>query len=230
MYSENGINQEIRQKILSKYCDYYEVSNNYYWELEDNGTFKWGINLEIVYGNLLEFINKIAKVIENFESYNGFTTCFWDNILNSEILFDEKDVFAKTKKRFQVPYPKNLKENIVKRNMALLSDSIVSYDKQIIKSVYRKDYVNINNRLTAFFASYFDIIFVINELIHPGEKPTMEICKYKCKILPNDFDKNVNKLINNGNNEIEIIETVNNIILELKRIVKYWTKAKLYFA
>ena len=49
----------------------------------------------------------------------------------------------------------------------------------------------------------------------------MEICKYKCKILPNDFDKNVNKLINNGNNEIEIIETVNNIILELKRIVKY---------
>ena len=98
VYSENGINKEIRQKIISKYCDYYEVSNNY-WELEDNGTFKWGKNLDIVYRNLLEFINKIAKVVENFESYNGFTTCFWHNILNSEVLFDEKGVFCKDKRK-----------------------------------------------------------------------------------------------------------------------------------
>jgi len=219
VYSENGINKEIRQKIISKYCDYYEIDNTY-WEQEDNGIFKWGINVDIIYRNLSEFINKIANVVEKYESYNGFTTCFWHNILNSEIYFDKNDIFAKAKNRFQVPYPKKLKENIVKRNMTLLTGSIISYDTQITKSVYRKDHVNINNRLSAFFASYFDIIFAINELPHPGEKRIIEICLNKCNILPNDFEQNVNELLKNMKNETTIIETVHKVILELKEVIK----------
>ncbi|MCL2311472.1 MAG: DUF4037 domain-containing protein [Firmicutes bacterium] len=220
IYSENGINRDTRQEILSKYSDYYELSNNY-WELEDNGLFKWGIYFDLIYRNLLDITKKIENVVENYQCHNGFTTCLWHNILNAEIIFDKNEIYTKMKKRFQVPYPKKLKENIIKRNMALLTNSIISYDKQISKSAYRKDYVNINNRLSAFFASYFDIIFAINELTHPGEKRIMEICNSNCKILPNGFEQNVNKLINNANNEIKIIETVNNVILELQKIVEY---------
>jgi hypothetical protein len=93
-----------------------------------------------------------------------------------------------------------------------------SYDKQIIISVYRKDYVNINNRISAFLASYFDIIFSINELTNPGEKRLVEICIDNCKILPNYFEENIKKLLQN-NNENQIVKHINDIICELKNIL-----------
>ena len=137
IYLENKLNLDIRQKILSKYSTHYEINNNY-WELEDNGIFKSGTNFDIIYRNLHEFETRIADVVEKHESYNGFTTCLWHNLLNSEILFDKNDIFAKVKKRFQIPYPKELIVNIIKRNMGLLSYSIISYDKQIWKSAIEK--------------------------------------------------------------------------------------------
>ena len=188
--------------------------------MEDNGQLNCGINFDLVYRNLRQFENIVADVVENNNSYNGFTTCLWSNILNSKIIFDKNDVFKKIKERFTIPYPQKLKENIIKRNMALLSDSVVSYDKQIIKSIYRKDLVNLNNRISAFLASYFDIIFAINELPNPGEKRIMEICLHKCNVLPDGFERNVNSLIQNmDNNESKILETIKNIIYELKKIL-----------
>ena len=219
IYSKNSIDAKIRNEILLKYCEYFELGNSY-WELEDNGRFNNGIYFDIVYRNLKDFTDTIANVVENFNSYNGFTTCLWFNILNSKIIFDRDNIFKKMQKRFSVPYPKKLKESIIKRNIALLSDSVASYDKQIIKSIYRKDIINLNNRISAFFASYFDIIFAINELPNPGEKRIMEICQKECKILPNDFEKNINDLIYPINNDIsQVEETVNTIICELKKIL-----------
>jgi hypothetical protein len=216
-YSETIIDQEIRRRIFSKYCNYYEIGNNY-WELEDNGKLKAGARFQIIYRNLLDFIEIIANVVENHKTCNGFTTCLWHNILNSEILFDKDNIYKKTKERFSIPYPQKLKENIITRNMALLSDSMESYKEQINISVYRKDYININNRVSAFLASYFDIVFAINELTNPGEKRLMEICLNKCSVLPNHFEENINKLLQN-NNETQIIESINDIINELKKIL-----------
>ena len=215
IYTENEIDQNIRKKILPKYCEKLEIANNY-WELEDNGVLIGGIYFDIIYRNIEQFTRIVAEVVENHNSYNGFTTCLWHNLLNSTILFDKDDTFKKTKARFSVPYPKKLKENIIKRNMALLTGSLVSYDKQIFKSVYRKDIININNRVSAFLASYFDIIFAINELPNPGEKRIMEICLDECKLLPNNFEINVNKLFQNINNIQEINNAINDIIMELK--------------
>jgi len=220
LYSENGIDQDTRRKILSKHCKYFEIGNNY-WELEDNGQLNCGIDFDIIYRNSQQFVKTVADVVENYNAYNGFTTCLWHNVLNSEIIFDKDDMFKKIKERFSIPYPQKLKENIIKRNMALLSDSVISYDKQIMKSIYRKDLINLNNRISAFLASYFDIIFAVNELPNPGEKRIMEICLNKCKVLPNGFERNVNSLIQNmNNNESKILETIKNIIYELKKILQ----------
>jgi hypothetical protein len=219
VYSETGIDQNIRRKILSNYCKYFEIGNNY-WELEDNGQLNCGIDFDIIYRNPQQFVKTVADVVENYNACNGFTTCLWYNVLNSKIIFDKNDVFKKIKERFSIPYPKKLKENIIKRNMALLSDSVVSYDKQIKKSIYRKDLINLNNRISAFLASYFDVIFAINELPNPGEKRIMEMCLSKCKLLPDEFEKNINSLIQSmDNNESMICEIVNDIIYELKKIL-----------
>lgn len=93
-----------------------------------------------------------------------------------------------------------------------------SFDKQILKAQNRKDLVSVNHRVTEFLASYFDIIFALNEMTHPGEKRMQEICSKECKILPNNFDKNLNELFNNMfvNSIDDIIE---NIIQELNKVI-----------
>ncbi|MBQ4537296.1 MAG: DUF4037 domain-containing protein, partial [Lachnospiraceae bacterium] len=69
-----------------------------------------------------------------------------------------------------------------------------SYDSQIEKAENRKDFVSVHHRVTEFLASYFDIIFALNEMTHPGEKRMQSICSKECKILPESFDENLNKL------------------------------------
>ncbi len=46
-------------------------------------------------------------------------------------------------------------------------------------------------RASAFIESYFDIIFAINELVHPGEKRMISYAKDHAKILPKQIEHDV---------------------------------------
>jgi predicted nucleotidyltransferase len=220
VYLDGKIEQNVRREILTKYCKSMEIENRY-WEQEDNATLFNGTNVDIIYRHLKSFINEIIDVAENSNARNGYTTCLWHNLMTSEIFFDRNNELKKAKDRFTIPFPKELKKNIINRNMNLLTDTLVSYDKQIEKSIYRNDRINLNNRITAFLDSYFDIIFALNELHHPGEKRIIEICLEKCKILPNDFEVNISQLFHSFGNDInQINKNITKIIKELKSILK----------
>ena len=88
-----------------------------------------------------------------------------------------------------------LRLNIIRKNYPLLRDSICAYYNQIKKAIDRDDYVNINHRLAEFFASYFDIIFAINRIPHPGEKKLVSIVNSECKLKPNNFEQNVENIL-----------------------------------
>lgn len=124
------------------------------------------------------------------------------------------------KNRFDVPYPKQLKENIMGKNMKLLSDAIPAYKFQIAKAVERNDLVSVSHRTTAFMESYFDIIWAMNELTHPGEKRLVSLCKKQCKILPADFEENINQLYADLFVDLDRVnKDIDRIIVELKKVV-----------
>lgn len=124
------------------------------------------------------------------------------------------------KNRFDVPYPKQLKENIMEKNMKLLSDAMPAYKFQIAKAVERNDLVSVSHRTTAFMESYFDIIWAMNELTHPGEKRLVSLCKKQCKILPVDFEENINQLYADLFVDLDRVrEDIDRIIVELKKVV-----------
>ena len=193
IYLTGPVEETCRRTILSKYCRYMEIGNTF-WELEDDVTLLDGIDMDIIYRNLEDFARGIASVVDDCTAWNGYTTCMWHNLITSRIIFDRIGRLQKLQARYQIPYPQKLKENIISRNLNLLSGMLPSFDTQIQKAENRGDLVSVNHRVTEFLASYFDILFALNEMTHPGEKRMQHICAKECNILPEHFDSNLNRL------------------------------------
>ena len=105
------------------------------------------------------------------------------------------------------------------KNIKLLSGILPSFDTQIKKAENRCDLVSVNHRVTEFLASYFDIIFALNEMAHPGEKRMQSICSSECNILPNDFDVNLNRLFEGMFRE-NISSVISDMVNELKKLTE----------
>ena len=217
VYLTDSVAESQRREILEQYCSYLEIGNTF-WELEDDVTLKDGIDMDIIYRNLEDFAKGIASVVDDCNAWNGYTTCMWHNLVTSRILFDRNGRLTQLQKRYQVPYPKKLKENIISNNRKLLSGMLPSFDGQIRKAESRGDLVSINHRVTEFLASYFDILFALNEMTHPGEKRMQEICTRECKILPEHFNENLNRLFAGMFRE-PVSPVIRDMVEELQKII-----------
>lgn len=219
LYIDSPIDIKVRKEILSKYCKVLELGNSF-WEYEDNCILNNDIDIDILYRNLDDFTKGLEYVVEQHNPYNGYTTCMWHNLLNCKVIYDKDNKLTKTIERFNIPFPKELKENIINRNMKLLNDALPAYYLQIKKAIKRNDLVSINHRVSAFLESYFDIVLAVNELTHPGEKRLISLCKQNCKILPNNFEDNLNELFENMFHDAEkTIKVLELIIIEIRKII-----------
>ena len=217
IYLTGPVEETCRRTILSKYCRYMEIGNTF-WEREDDVTLLDGIDMDIIYRNLEDFARGIASVVDDCTAWNGYTTCMWHNLITSRILFDRTGRLQKLQARYQIPYPQKLKENIISRNMNLLSGMLPSFDTQIQKAENRGDLVSVNHRVTEFLASYFDILFALNEMTHPGEKRMQDICTKECTILPQHFDSNLNRLFGDMFRN-PISPVIRDMVEEIRRII-----------
>lgn len=215
IYISKLIDENVRKGILEKYCKYMEIGNSF-WELEDDVTLNDGIDMDIIYRGL-DFEKTISSVVTDCNSWNGYTTCLWHNLITSKIVVDKNGLLKAMQDKYNIPYPQKLKANIVKNNLTLLNGILPSFDMQIKKSVKRGDLVSVNHRVTEFLASYFDIIFALNEMTHPGEKRMQSIASAECKVLPNNFDENLNRLFALMFRE-DISGVIDDIVAEVKAL------------
>ena len=218
VYITDSISPNDRRRILDKYCMYMEIGNSF-WELEDDVTLKDGIDMDIIYRNIIDFENMVESVVIKCNSWNGYTTCMWHNLITSKVVIDKTTRLTALQDKYRISYPKKLKENIISNNLKLLSGMLPSFDTQIKKAENRGDLVSVNHRVTEFLASYFDIIFALNEMTHPGEKRMQSICSSECNILPNNFDINLNKLFEGMFRE-NISTVISDMVNELKQITE----------
>lgn len=217
VYITEVIDPTIRQQILSKYCRYMEIGNSF-WELEDDVTLLDGIDMDIVYRDMTGFASGISSVVDDCVAYNGYTTCMWHNLITSKILLDKGGKLRALQEKYTVPYPQKLKENIISKNLKLLSGMLPSFDGQIKKAENRRDLVSVNHRVAEFLASYFDILFALNEMTHPGEKRMQSICAAQCHILPPHFEGNLRRLFD-GMFRQDIYPVICDMVADLKTIL-----------
>ena len=211
---------EKRKAILDKYCSYMELGNSF-WEYEDNCVLNDGIDIDVLYRNLDDFASEIADVADKHNARNGYTTCMWHNLRTCKIIFDKNGRLTALKEKYGGAYPPELKANIIDRNMKLLRRSMPAYEHQIAKAASRGDSVAVNHRVTEFLASYFDIIFALNELTHPGEKRLVTLCERNCKKLPKDFRADLDTLFSDMFAHSEKLPAdIDKIVTELEAVLK----------
>lgn len=220
LYCTAPVTESQRRSILDKYCSYVEYGNQY-WELEDNGTFRNGIDFDLLFRDLDGFTAGVAAVVEGFQASNAYTTCMWHNLITSRIIYDRDGRLTAAKERFSVPYPEQLRKNIVSRGWKLLCNSMPAYEHQIAKAAARGDLVSVNHRTAAFLETYFDVLFALNRRTHPGEKRLMQLCRANCPILPERFEENLNDLFANlFSSDGQAARDIQHIVDELSKIIK----------
>ena len=220
LYVNSPISEEKRKNILQKFCSYMEIGNSF-WEYEDNCVLNNGIEIDILYRDMKDFMKGIERVVAEYHPSNSYTTCMWHNLITCKILYDKNGTLEKYKNKYTINYPKQLKENIIKRQLELIDSSMPAYPNQIKKAILRKDFLSINHRITEFLASYFDLLFAINEITHPGEKRLIQLCKKQCKILPENFEENLNSLFSHmysEENQSLLMNDIENIVNNIKKI------------
>jgi hypothetical protein len=126
------------------------------------------------------------------------------------------------KDRFSLSYPEKLRENIIRKNSELLRGRIPSYEDQIRKALKRGDANSVQHRITAFLASYFDVIYAFNRQLHPGEKKLLNKTLRVCPDLPEHFEEDLQTLFSTplipGDG---IIGLVNRMTDRLNRLTGY---------
>lgn len=219
--TEKDIPIEKRESIVKKFSDLMEI-NNSFWGVSDEFVLRnSSIQIDIAYFDFNWLENGLRNILEKYNASIGYSTCFWHNVNNSLIVFDKNGKFKDLKEKYTIEYPVQLKRNIVSKNYPILKKNFSSYYNQIEKAINRNDIVNLNNRIAAFLDSYFDIIFAINEVPHPGEKRLLSIVNTRCKKLPNNILEDVEKLIKDISKcDNVILEDINEIVMQLDIILK----------
>lgn len=215
IFVKSNIPLENRTTLIKKYSSKYEIGGEYFGSGDEFWVDKINNQLDIMYWDINWFNQIVDNVWVNHFPSNGYTTAFLYTLNNFQIIYDTDNWLGNLQNKIKSPYPDELQENIIMRNMMLMKDKpFASYYEQIKKAIKRNDIVSINHRVAAFLASYFDVIFAINKLFHPGEKRLISFAKNNCQKLPLNFEENIKKLLDEQN--VNILPILDEMVENLR--------------
>lgn len=167
-----------------------------FWETSD----AWiddasGLVVDVTYRSPCWIEAELTRVLDRHEASVGYSTAIWHNVRLARPLIDRGGWFADLQRRAQVAYPEPLRRAIVAKNRPLLQGAMFSFLHQLDDALRRGDTVAAQHRLTAWLASYVDVLFALNRQTHPGEKRLVQFVERSCPCSPAAFGDRVERLI-----------------------------------
>ncbi len=154
-----------------------------------------GIEIDVVFFDAGWMEGQLQRILFKHQASLGYSTCFWYTLHNSHIFHDSHGWMASLQQACQVDYPEALRRNIIHLNHPVLRGVIPAFYHQIEKAVKRQDQVSVNHRLAALLASYFDIVFALNRVLHPGEKRLVNYALGHCEKLPVEMAADISAVL-----------------------------------
>ena len=195
VYSHQPVPVADRARLITPRASRLELDNQF-WEPGD----EWieaasGVAVDVMYRDPAFIEGQLDRLLVAHEASVGYSTAFWHNVLTSRPLFDRAGWFAWLQARARQPYPEPLRAAIIAKNWPILALTISSYRRQLEKAVARGDLVSENHRVAALLASYFDILFALNRLPHPGEKRLLAFAAQHCSLRPAGMTEQIEALL-----------------------------------
>jgi len=195
VYVREEIPTAVRREIAEARAVWAEVDNRF-WETGD----EWveagsGLGIDVMFRRKDWIEEQLDRLLRRYEAAIGYTTCVWHNVRTSHPLHDPSGWLAAILRLAGQTYPEPLRRAIVAKNHPILRRNLSSYTRQIERAASRGDRVSINHRTAAFLASYFDILFALNRLPHPGEKRLVAFARERCEMKPEGMESAIGALL-----------------------------------
>ena len=174
VYTSAPLAMADRIAVATNFATRVEVGNDF-WEPGDEWLdTQTGRHVDVMYRTPNWIEEQLERVLVRHQASVGYSTCFWHNVLHSKPLFDRSGWYRDLQAAATRPYLEPLKRAIIAKNHPVLRQTFSSYPAQIERAVRRGDSLSIQHRVTALLASYFDVLFAVKELPHPGEKRPLQ--------------------------------------------------------
>lgn len=220
VYVKAEIPVAVRAAIAKTGAKYAEVDNQF-WEPGDEWIdAETGIHVDVMFRTIAWIEEQLDRVLRRCEASVGYTTCFWYNVITSQVLYDREGWFQKLQREVKQPYPEELRRAIVAKNHPILRRTISSYKYQLERAMQRNDWVSLNHRAAALLASYFDILFAVNRLPHPGEKRLVEIALKQCTKMSKGMERQLNELLGAVSSGKGVVKKAEALIESLDDLLK----------
>jgi len=222
VYAEPEPAEAWRAGLLSRKFGERASIGNHFWETGDEGIAPWtNTVVDIMYRSPGWIETQLDRVWTQHQASVGYSTCFVYNVLHSKLLFDRAGWFASLQAKAAQPYPEPLRRAIVAKNHPILRNTLSSYTHQIAVALGRNDQVSVNHRISALLASYFDILFAVNRLPHPGEKRLIAHVQDHCPKRPPEFQTQVEELLQAAapSQRSDTLEKVNGLLDSLDALL-----------
>jgi predicted nucleotidyltransferase len=215
VYAQGGdMPVSARARLIAARAERREI-DNHYWETEDGWIeTESGTAVDVTYRSEQGITEQIDRVLVRHDASVGYSTCFWYNVLNTKILFDRNGWYAQLQQQANQPYPELLRRAIITKNHPILRQALSAYIGQLKKAISRRDLVAINHRIAALLASYFDILFAVNRLPHPGEKRLVSFAEEHCAKLPDGMRVQVQHLLRSA------VDSDDRVIIEAETLIE----------
>lgn len=194
VYAKTEIPLDVRKQVCVTRSRYYELDNRF-WEPGDEWFDLAGLKVDVMFRTISWIEERISDVLDRHIAATGYSTCFWHNIVTCRILFDRTAWLKDFQMKSKVRYPQELQDAIIAKNYPILRTTSSSYYHQISNALLRNDLISLNHRIAAFLASYFDIIFALNQQPHPGEKRLLALALSSLTMIPSSLAHDIDRLL-----------------------------------
>lgn len=186
------------------------------WSLKDDG--RW---LDILYWSPSWAEEHLRTVAIEHRASMGYTTAFWRSIRDGQPLFERDEWHRALQREARRQYPDQLRRNIVALNFPYLRDHVFSFRNQLRRAISRRDLPGVNHRVAAWLASYVDVVFAVNAVLHPGEKRIVEIMERECRRIPDGAADDIARLVSaSGGTNDEPITIVDAMVASLRNLLR----------
>lgn len=150
------------------------------WGQEDHLRIA-GQVIELIYVHFDDLHAQVAQAYETGLSDEGYTTAQLHNVANGRSLYDPSGALAELQARLRTTFPEATRRHLLRYHPALLR----VYLAHVVKAQRRGDWLYVQHRRYTLHMVFFNLLFTLNRLYHPGEKRLLTHLQ-QCALQPAD--------------------------------------------